>query len=64
MTTRNIAGHTGRSKLIDGDPIAVEVTAARIELERQDQAFIARLAAAIRAGKESAAGCIGRSTRH
>jgi hypothetical protein len=63
MTTRNIAGHTGRSALINDDPVAIETVAARRELERQDHAFVAQLRAAILAGQETARGCIGLARR-
>jgi len=42
-----VAGHTFHSKLVDEDPVAVEVGALRREIKRQDRAFAARLRAAI-----------------
>lgn len=50
MTSTGMANHAGRTKLIAEDPIAVEVLAARREIERQDRAFVVQLRAAILAG--------------
>ena len=63
MTSTGLASHTGRSKLIDGDPIAVEVLTARREIERQDRAFVAQLRTAILAGTETAYGVLGHVRR-
>jgi hypothetical protein len=54
-----VAGHTFHSKLVDEDPVAVEVGALRGEIKRQDRAFVARLRAAILAGKETPHGVLG-----
>ena len=59
MTSAGTASHTGHSKLIAEDPIAVEVLTARREIERQDRAFVAQLRAAILAGTETAHGVLG-----
>jgi hypothetical protein len=59
MTSTGMASHTGRSKLIDADPIAVEVVVARREIERQDRAFVVQLRDAILAGAETARGVLG-----
>ena len=59
MTSTGMASHTGRSKLIAEDPIAVEVLSTRREIERQDRAFVARLRTAILAGTETAHGVLG-----
>ncbi len=58
-----MANHTGRTKLIAEDPIAVEVLAARREIERQDRAFVVQLRAAILAGAETARGVLGHVRR-
>jgi len=63
MTNTGMASHTGRSKLIDGDPIAVEVLTARREIERQDRDFVAQLRAAILAGAETVHGVLGHVRR-
>ncbi len=63
MTSTGLASHTGRSKLIAEDPIAVEVLTARREIERQDRAFVAQLRASILAGAESARGVLGHVRR-
>jgi hypothetical protein len=53
------ASHTGRSKAIDADPIAVETIHHRKWIERQDWAFVAQLRAAILSGLETLAGVLG-----
>ena len=63
MTSTGMASHTGRSKLIAEDPIAVEVLTARREIERQDRAFVAQLRASILAGTETAHGVLGHVRR-
>ena len=63
MISTGMASHTGRSKLIAEDPIAVEVLAARREIERQDRAFVVQLRAAILAGAETARGVLGHVRR-
>jgi hypothetical protein len=63
MTTAGIVSHTGRSKLIDEDPITLDVLNARREIERQDRAFVAQLRAAILAGTETAHGVLGHFRR-
>jgi hypothetical protein len=47
MTIAGMASHTGHSKLIDADPLALEAVQRRKWIERQDWAFIAQLRAAI-----------------
>jgi hypothetical protein len=54
-----IASHTGRSKAIDADPVAVETIEPRKSIERQDWAFVAQLRAAILRGLETPAGVLG-----
>ena len=63
MRNSRHASHTGRSRLINDDPIAVEVLTARREIERQDRAFVAQLRASILAGAESARGVLGHVRR-
>ena len=63
MTSTGMASHTGRSKLIAEDPIAVEVLTARREIERQDRDFVAQLRAAILAGAETVHGVLGHVRR-
>ena len=58
-----VAGHTFHSKLVDEDPVAVEVGALRREIKRQDRAFVARLRAAILAGTETPHGVLGHVRR-
>jgi hypothetical protein len=57
MTT---ASHTGHSKLIDADAIALETIERRNRIEREDRAFVAQLRAAILCGLETPAGVLGR----
>jgi hypothetical protein len=58
MTT-GVASHTGHSKAIDADPVAVETIERRKWIERQDWAFVAQLRAAILRGRETPAGVLG-----
>jgi hypothetical protein len=58
MTT-GVASHTGHSKAIDADPVAVETIERRKWIERQDWAFVAQLRAAILSGLETPAGVLG-----
>jgi hypothetical protein len=59
MTSTAMASHTGRSKLIDQDPIASEVLHARQKVEREDRAFIIQLRAALLCGLETPSGVLG-----
>ena len=54
-----IASHTGLSKAIDADPVAVETIEHRKWIERQDRAFVAQLRVAILSGLETPAGVLG-----
>jgi hypothetical protein len=59
MTHSGMASHTGHSKLIDADPIALETTERRKWIERQDRAFVRQLRAAILSGLKTPAGVLG-----
>jgi hypothetical protein len=59
MSKPGMATHTGRSKLIDQDPIRSEVLDARRKIERQDWAFVDQLRAALLSGLETPAGVLG-----
>jgi hypothetical protein len=59
MTIAGMASHTGHSKLIDADPIALETVQRRKWIERQDWAFVAQLRDAILSGLETPAGVLG-----
>jgi hypothetical protein len=59
MTIAGMASHTGYSKLIDADPLALEAVQRRKWIERQDWAFIEQLRAAILSGLETPAGVLG-----
>src|SRR5262249_24311184 len=66
MTAHNnagVAGHTFHSKLVDDDPVAVEIGTFRREIKRQDRALVARLRAEILAGTETAHGVLGHVRR-
>ena len=52
------ASHSGRSKLIDQDPIPSEVLDGRRKIERQDWAFVVQLRAALLCGLETPAGVL------
>jgi hypothetical protein len=54
-----IASHTGHSKAIDADPLAVETIKHRKWIDGQDWAFVAQLRAAILSGLETPAGVLG-----
>ena len=56
MTT---VSHTGDSKLIDADVIALETIERRKRIEREDRAFVAQLRAAILCGLGTPAGVLG-----
>jgi hypothetical protein len=53
MTNSGITSHTGRSKAIDADPVAVETIEHRKCIGRQDRAFVAQLRAAILSGRKT-----------
>jgi hypothetical protein len=61
-STGRVHDHRG-SKLLADDAIAADTIAMRREIERQDDAFIAACAAAIKSGNETARGCVGLKVR-
>jgi hypothetical protein len=54
-----IRRHTGRSKLIDGDPIATDLLELRHDLERRNYMFLVRLRAALMDHSETLEASVG-----
>jgi hypothetical protein len=52
MTNKGMASHTHRSKLIDGDPVAIDANELREAILRQDERFCARLEEMLARGLE------------